>query len=135
MLSEGDTIENCFSDYFIYYFFVILLLTDKVLKILPPGTGGYVYVVEHLITHEKMVLKSSYVDESKREKFEKVTLAWKTASNLSEYIVKFKDFFYKGPTACLMLFICLFICLLLLSHSDGVRRRWERRSSHKKKEI
>jgi hypothetical protein len=81
---------------------VIFLFADKILKTLPPGTGGSVYVVENLITHEKLVLKSSYVDESKREKFEKVTLAWKTASNLSEYIVKFKDFFYKGSNACLM---------------------------------
>jgi hypothetical protein len=71
------------------------------LEALRPGSGGFVYVVEDLRNHEKLVLKSSFVHQSKRDEFEKVNGVWKMLSNSCEFIVKFKDFFYEGPNACL----------------------------------
>jgi hypothetical protein len=67
---------------------------------LRPGAGGNVYVVEDMNNHEKFVLKSSYIEESKKAQFEKINSGWKNLS--SKNIVEFKEFFYEDTKSCLL---------------------------------
>jgi serine/threonine protein kinase len=92
-------------------FWVIFCFLDKILKPLPRGNGGNVYLAEDLNTHEIVVIKSSLIpdDESKKKKVDAVNSAWKAIS--SPYVVKFIDSFNEGSMSCLS------YCLFFLFHS------------------
>jgi hypothetical protein len=96
-MKVGSTIKNCLIN---KYFFVALFFADKISNELRPGAGGYVFVVEDVTMHEKFVLKSSCLEESKKTQFEKIISAWKN-NILCKDVVSFKEFFYEGIKQCL----------------------------------
>lgn len=78
----------------------------KILSPLRPGAGGNVYVVENLTTNKKFVLKSTYLEEPGKNKFERFVEIWKSMSASSEFIVKFEKFFYRDSSAFVLMEFC-----------------------------
>lgn len=64
------------------------------------------YVVEDSNTHEKLVLKMSFVEETKKAEFEKVNKTWRTLSTSCDFVVGFKELFYEGPNSCIVMEWC-----------------------------
>jgi serine/threonine protein kinase len=67
-----------------------------------PGTGGAVYLIEHLKTKERNVLKTMFVNDKKKEEFEKQIKFWKELCSKEEsHIVILKEYFYDESSGCL----------------------------------
>jgi serine/threonine protein kinase len=71
------------------------------------GTQGVVYLVEDAVTHEKYVLKSMNIKDSKKEDFEKMSWIWKLLckSKVKDYVVEFKEHFYEGTCSSLTFYL------------------------------
>lgn len=71
-----------------------------------PGAGGNVFLVQHTKTHEKFVLKVSFVEEDKKKQFEEQMNFWKTLCAESEYFVLLKEYFFDGRNSCIIMEFC-----------------------------
>lgn len=80
----------------------------KIITELKHGSQGYVYLVENMTTHEKSVLKSMFVEKSRKAEFEKLMEVWKRMSNSEEKdnIVKYKEHFDDGKNAIIIMEFC-----------------------------
>jgi serine/threonine protein kinase len=67
--------------------------------------------VDHSETKKQSILKVSYVDEKKKDEFEKQIGFWKELCLKDMHIVILKDCFYDNLNAC---FFILFFCELIL---------------------
>jgi hypothetical protein len=70
--------------------------SDRILTEIRGGAQGFVFLVEHIKTKEKYVLKQVFIDEAKKAEIEKVVLIWKLLceSPAKDYFVKYIDHFF-----------------------------------------
>jgi hypothetical protein len=81
-------------------------------KQLEPGSGGLVFLIEHVKTKQQSVLKISYVDEKRKAEFEKQIDFWKNLNLKDEHIVILKENLYDNTNACLIFFLFFLLCFL-----------------------
>jgi hypothetical protein len=73
-----------------------------VFAVLEPGSGGNVCVIDDLRTQERLILKSAFLDEPKKNAFVKLMDIWKSLSE-SKFIVKLKEFFFEESFSSLII--------------------------------
>lgn len=78
----------------------------KILSQMKSGSGGNVYLVEHTISKEKFVLKSSFVEKEKMKQFEEQMNFWKKFCSEDNHFVLLKEYFFDGPNACVVMEFC-----------------------------
>lgn len=80
----------------------------KIISILHPGTGGNIYIVEDTKSEngDKFVIKSSFLEQSKKDEIENMIIVWKDLSKKNDFIVKVFDFFYEKTNAFILMEFC-----------------------------
>jgi hypothetical protein len=79
-----------------------MFVLDRILNQMKPGARAAVFLVEHTISKEKYVLKSSFIEEAAKRGFKEQMDCWKGMCSICTNIVSFKEFFFVGQNACLV---------------------------------
>lgn len=64
------------------------------------------FLVEHMITKEKYVLKHSFITDDKKTGFENQMGLWKELCSKSQNVVVLQEYFFDGSNACIIMEFC-----------------------------
>jgi serine/threonine protein kinase len=71
-----------------------------------PGAGGFVFLIKHVETEERSVLKVSFVKEEKKKEFEKQIEFWKELCSKETHIVILENWFFDDTYGCIVMEFC-----------------------------